>query len=132
MLTGGDINVKRYHKLILVGCQQGGWERTADLPPVLLKVTAGGLLVQRMEPFYLREPAPGGPEVGQIHRAGLVVVRQVPELPPVGSDLDDCEGGIRKAGNPRLAPLLGPGWRTDCSHHRKDKREPESRATGHT
>ena len=67
---------------------------------------ARDLRVSRVEPFDLTESRRGGLEVGKVDSAGLVVVREVTELPPVGSGLNDGEGGVGKAGDPRVTPFL--------------------------
>ena len=72
-----------------------------------VEVLARDLLVGGVEPFDLTESRRGGLEVGKVDSAGLVVVWEVAEFPSVRSDLNDGEGRVGKAGDPRAAPLLG-------------------------
>lgn len=97
---------------------------------MLVEVPAGGLGAGRIEPLDLREAGAGGLEVGDVDGAGLVVVREVAEPPPVRRDLDGGEGRVGQARDPRAGPLLGhaAGGREREGERREQERAGRRRA----
>lgn len=77
---------------------------------MVVEVPASHVGIRRIQPFDLAEPGARCVEMGQVNRAGLVVVREVAELPPVGTGLNDREGRVGKVRDSGAAPLLGVGW----------------------
>jgi len=91
---------------------------------VIVEMLARDRFVRRIEPLHLTQARAGGDEMRQIDGARLVVVRQVAELAPVRSDLDDCERGVGQGvdsgGRPRFCGRHA-GHQADGESERDDR-----------
>ena len=67
-----------------------------DVAPMLSQVAFRGLRMRGIDPVYLRQAAQRVAQMRKVEVAGTVVVRQVTDLVPVGSDLNGGKRRIRE------------------------------------
>ena len=82
---------------------------------------AGDRFARGVEPLHLAEARARGPEMREVHNAGLVVVGEMARLPPVGRRLDDGECGVGQASDPPAGPLLRMGGTADRQRERGER-----------
>jgi hypothetical protein len=73
---------------------------------MLSQVALSGISMRGIDPVYLREAAQRVAQMREVDATGAIMVWQVTDLLPVGSDLNDRKGGIGERIDVAAGPLL--------------------------